>query len=147
MGAPATGSAMKVDGEGRVPTVPALPRSLQGKKCDGFGRAVIRKSAFRADGKVDTGWVKWPHCMHLMWSRTTQRNVIGLCELVYATTAGTAGAGDYEDVVLSIEDIQGHLKISRREAYVAREAAVDLKWLEHHYEPSVGELYRFFPQR
>ncbi len=39
MGAPATGRAMK-DREGRVPTVPALPRSLLGKKYDGFGRAV-----------------------------------------------------------------------------------------------------------
>jgi hypothetical protein len=138
---------MRVDRKGWVPTVPALPRSLEGRKHDGCGRAVIRKSTFRADGKVATGWEKWPHCMHLMWSRTTQRNVIGLCELVYATTFGTADAGDYDDVELSIEEIQGHLKISRREAYAARKAAVDLKWLEHHHESGVGELYRFFPQR
>ena len=85
--------------------------------------------------------------MNLMWSRTTQRNVIGLCELVHATTDGTTGIGDYDEVVLTIDEIQGFLKVSRREAYAARSAAVDLTWLEHRHEPGVGEVYKFFAQR
>jgi hypothetical protein len=63
MGAPATGRAMK-DREGRVPTVPALPRSLLGKKYGGFGRAVYPSIDFPS-GRESGRWSKWPHCMIL----------------------------------------------------------------------------------
>jgi hypothetical protein len=64
MGASATERpAAKPPREGGVPTVPALPRTLQGKKYGGFGRAIIPRSTFRPDGKVASGWSKWPHVM------------------------------------------------------------------------------------
>jgi hypothetical protein len=92
---------------------------------------------------VKAGYCETPYAAFLMWSRTTKRNVIGLCELVIATTCGTKGIGDYVESVLTIEDIQGFLKISRRQAYAARKDAGKYKWLEHRGEPGiVGDVYR-----
>jgi hypothetical protein len=109
---------------------------------------VLPRSTYHSDGRVKAGYCQTPYDCFLMWSRTTKRNVIGLCELIVATTYGTKDIGDYIESVLTIEDIQGFLKISRRQAYAAREDAVKYKWLEHRQEPGVvGDIYRFFPQR
>jgi len=128
-----------------VPTLPGPPRTLPREKTkDGFNGFVIPRSTYHPDGKVKAGYCESPYSTYLMWGRTTKRNVIGLCELVLATTHGSKGIGDYDEVVLTIEDIQSFLKISRSEAYATREEAVALKWLQHRKEPGVGEVYRFF---